>query len=236
MATPVDCVQKMEANEADSETGVAPRPESGQVAVLRKELEALDQMEIPIAYKLLKAQLDAQLRKEEGKRPSLQENPEYIRVDDKTVKLTHKLIVPVEKDPEFKFVGKILGTKGANMKQISMETNVKLSIRGKGSSKEKNPEKEKELAESGKPEFEHLKEPLHVRVDSIGHPSKVWISMQRALDMLGPLVVPDQLPFTNERRQRGEMEEENRFLYSLFEELYRDEQRMSPIMNMVPMR
>jgi len=207
MATSVDPEQKMEENEADevkneadevkdeadevkneadSETDAVQEQKSERVTAIRNELEAIDQEQMPIAYELLKAEL-----RKEGDRKSPPENPEFIRVDDKRVRISQKIMVPVEKDPEFNYVGKIVGKKGENMKQISSENNVKLAIKGKGSSKERDPEKEKELAESGKPEHEHLKEPLHVRIDTIGHPSKVFISMQRALNMLAPLVDPD---------------------------------------------
>jgi hypothetical protein len=122
----VDPDQKME--ETDSETGSRQRQQSERVTAIRKELSALDQSQMPIAYKLLKDELDYQLQ-EAGKRVSPPENPEYVRVDDKIVRLSQKIIVPVERDPEFNFVGKIVGKKGANMRQISSETNVRLSIK-----------------------------------------------------------------------------------------------------------
>lgn len=205
MATSVDPEKKMEENEADcemdavqadSETDADQGQEPKRVTAIRKELEAIDQEQTPIAYELLNDQLRKEFRyweiRRAGKRPSPPENPEFIRVDDKTIKLSQKILVPVERDPEFNFVGKIVGPKGANLKQIAYEHNVKLAIMGKGSSKERDPEKEKELSESGKPEFEHLKEPLYVRVDTVGHPSKVWLNMQGALDMLAHIVKPDE--------------------------------------------
>ena len=74
-------------------------------------------------------------------------------------------------------------------RSIAVEANVKLAIQGKGSSKDK--EKEEEQLLSGLPEHEHLKQPLHVRVESVSSPLRAWENMQRAINMLTPLMTSE---------------------------------------------
>jgi len=115
-------------------------------------------------------------------------NPEFIRADTKSIRLVQKVFVDVDQAPDFNFVGKILGPKGANAKRVAMEANVKVAICGKGSTKDKS--KEKELIGQGA-EYEHLKDPLHVKIESTSPPSRAWANMQHAVELLQPLLTPD---------------------------------------------
>jgi len=115
-------------------------------------------------------------------------NPEFIRADTKSIRLVQKVFVDVDQAPDFNFVGKILGPKGANIKSVAMEANVKVAICGKGSTKDKS--KEEELIGQGA-EYEHLKDPLHVKIESTSPPSRAWANMQHAVELLQPLLTPD---------------------------------------------
>jgi len=95
------------------------------------------------------------------RRRPLSKNPQ-IGLD--IVTLTEKLILPVEEFPKYNFVGKLLGPKGSTLKNLQQDCKVRMSIMGRGSSKERN--KEDELIATGDPQYEHLKEPLHVIVSA----------------------------------------------------------------------
>lgn len=57
-------------------------------------------------------------------------------------------------------------------------------------SRDKN--KEHELLESGAPEYQHIREPLHVRVESHGPCKQVWTNMAAAMEALAPYMKPDE--------------------------------------------
>lgn len=98
------------------------------------------------------------------KRRPFSKNPQ-IGLD--LVTLSEKLILPVEQFPKYNFVGKLLGPKGMNLKRMQTDCKVRMSIMGRGSSKERN--KEDELIQTGDPQYEHLKEPLHIIISARGN-------------------------------------------------------------------
>jgi len=144
-----------------------------ELALLEKSATA------PIACEFLRRAID---KRKTGS------NPEFIRGDTRSIRLVQKVFVDVDQAPDFNFVGKILGPKGANAKRVAMEANVKVAICGRGSTKDKS--KEKELIGQGA-EYEHLKEPLHVKIESTSPPSRAWANMQHAVELLQPLLTPD---------------------------------------------
>merc|ERR1719334_2296752 len=118
-------------------------------------------------------------------------NPDYIDINDKgRIKISHKIIIPSEYFPGYNFVGKLLGNKGENLKKLCTETNTRTAILGRGSTRDRN--KEQELLDSGAPEHQHIREPLHVRVESHGPCKQVWTNMAAAIDALAPYMVPDE--------------------------------------------
>ena len=76
------------------------------------------------------------------------------------VALIEKFMLPVDEFPRYNFVGKLLGPKGANLKEMQAFCKVRMSIMGRGSTKERN--KEEELSHSEEEKYAHLKEALHV--------------------------------------------------------------------------
>ncbi|KAE8709268.1 KH domain-containing protein [Hibiscus syriacus] len=77
------------------------------------------------------------------------------------VKRVVRLDVPVDKYPNYNFVGRILGPRGNSLKRVEAMTECRVYIRGKGSVKDSA--KEEKLKD--KPGYEHLNEPLHVLVE-----------------------------------------------------------------------
>lgn len=69
-----------------------------------------------------------------------------------------KIFVPVDKYPNYNFIGRILGPQGSHLKELEGTTGCKILIRGRGSMRNKSAEE----CRRGKPGFEHLNEPLHI--------------------------------------------------------------------------
>jgi len=99
-----------------------------------------------------------------------------------------KLAVPAERYPEYNFVGRLLGPRGATLKQLERETGCKIMIRGRGSIR-----KDKEGEVRGKPGWEHVfNEPLHVVIeaDSMEDDAVCHRALNRAREAVELLLVP----------------------------------------------
>jgi KH domain len=99
-----------------------------------------------------------------------------------------KLKVPAEKYPEYNFVGRLLGPRGATLKKLERDTGCKIMIRGKGSIR-----KDKEADVRGKPGWEHVfHEPLHVVVEvaDLADESTAARALIRAKEAVELLLVP----------------------------------------------
>ncbi|KAI9100176.1 hypothetical protein K1719_024394 [Acacia pycnantha] len=78
------------------------------------------------------------------------------------VKRTIRVEIPVEKYPNYNFVGRLLGPRGNSLKRVEASTECRVLIRGRGSIKD--PAREEMMR--GKPGYEHLNEPLHILVEA----------------------------------------------------------------------
>ncbi|CAN6556214.1 unnamed protein product [Malus baccata var. baccata] len=78
------------------------------------------------------------------------------------VKQTIRVDIPVDKYPNYNFVGRLLGPRGNSLKRVEATTECRVLIRGRGSIKD--PTKEEMMR--GKPGYEHLNEPLHILVEA----------------------------------------------------------------------
>jgi len=156
---------------------------------LKVELTQVDPEATPYVHSVI----DHEIRKlsQESVMKGPPPNQEYIELNEKSrIKLMHKIYVPVDRYPGFNFVGKILGNKGENLKKIALETKTRIAILGQGSAKKNT--NVQELVESGDPSHLHLKEPLHVRVESYGGCQHVWANMAKAMEALMPFMTPDE--------------------------------------------
>ncbi|KAI4342242.1 hypothetical protein MLD38_026887 [Melastoma candidum] len=102
------------------------------------------------------------------------------------VKKVIRLDVPVDKNPNYNFVGRILGPRGNSLKRVESMTQCRVYIRGKGSVKD--PVKEEKLRD--KPGYEHLNEPLHILVEAEFPENMVNIQMEKAVTILENLLKP----------------------------------------------
>jgi len=59
-----------------------------------------------------------------------------VHYDPNAVKKMRKIFVPVDKYPDYNFIGLIIGPRGNTQKRMEKETGCKISIRGKGSAKD----------------------------------------------------------------------------------------------------
>lgn len=104
----------------------------------------------------------------------------------KVFTLTEKLVVPSSLYPDFNFVGRILGPRGMTAKQLELDTGCKILVRGKGSMREKA----KEEIYRDKPNWEHLKEDLHVLITVDDSENRAKLKLARAVGDVKKLLVP----------------------------------------------
>uniref|UniRef100_A0A0K0DVW6 KH domain-containing protein n=1 Tax=Strongyloides stercoralis TaxID=6248 RepID=A0A0K0DVW6_STRER len=97
-----------------------------------------------------------------------------------------KVYVPVDKYPEFNFVGRILGPRGMTAKQLEQETDCKIMVRGKGSLRDKK----KEETFKGKPNWEHLDDDLHVLIQCEDTQNRAEIKINNAISQVDKLLIP----------------------------------------------
>ncbi|PWA25822.1 hypothetical protein CCH79_00001554 [Gambusia affinis] len=117
-------------------------------------------------------------------------------ISNKNIKLSERVLIPIQQYPKFNFVGKLLGPRGNSMKRLQEETGVKMSILGKGSMRDK--EKEEELRKSGEAKYAHLCNDLHVLIEVFAPPGEAYSRMSHALEEIKKFLVPD---YNDEIRQ-----------------------------------
>jgi len=102
-------------------------------------------------------------------------------------KKTKKLYIPIDKYPDYNFIGLIIGPRGITQKQMEKETGAKIAVRGKGSVKDgKYP-----TPTQGEDE------PLHVLVTA-----DTEESLERAAAMVERLLVPVEEGKNEHKRQQ----------------------------------
>nr|XP_023700503.1 KH domain-containing, RNA-binding, signal transduction-associated protein 2 isoform X2 [Paramormyrops kingsleyae] len=110
-------------------------------------------------------------------------------ISNKNIKLSERVLIPVQQYPKFNFVGKLLGPRGNSMKRLQEETGAKMSILGKGSMRDKG--KEEELRKSGEAKYAHLSNDLHVLIEVFAPPGEAYSRMSHALEEIKKFLVPD---------------------------------------------
>ncbi|OWM85942.1 hypothetical protein CDL15_Pgr012192 [Punica granatum] len=102
------------------------------------------------------------------------------------VKKKIRLDIPVDKYPNFNFVGRLLGPRGNSLKRVEASTDCRILIRGCGSIKD--PTKEEIMR--GKPGYEHLNEPLHILLEAELPVEIIDARLIQARDVLLDLLTP----------------------------------------------
>lgn len=102
------------------------------------------------------------------------------------VKKTIRVDIPVDKYPNYNFVGRLLGPRGNSLKRVEASTECRVLIRGRGSIKDPN----REEIMKGKPGYEHLNEPLHILVDAELPVEIIDSRLMQARDILEELLKP----------------------------------------------
>ncbi|KAK4278219.1 hypothetical protein QN277_016093 [Acacia crassicarpa] len=102
------------------------------------------------------------------------------------VKRTIRVEIPVEKYPNYNFVGRLLGPRGNSLKRVEASTECRVLIRGRGSIKD--PAREEMMR--GKPGYEHLNEPLHILVEAELPVEIIDARLMQAHEILEDLLKP----------------------------------------------
>ncbi|XP_054797454.1 KH domain-containing protein At5g56140-like isoform X2 [Prosopis cineraria] len=102
------------------------------------------------------------------------------------VKRTIRVEIPVEKYPNYNFVGRLLGPRGNSLKRVEASTDCRVLIRGRGSIKD--PAREEMMR--GKPGYEHLNEPLHILVEAELPVEIIDARLMQAHEILEDLLKP----------------------------------------------
>ncbi|CAI9107184.1 OLC1v1006482C1 [Oldenlandia corymbosa var. corymbosa] len=118
------------------------------------------------------------------------------------VKRVLRLDIPVDRFPNFNFVGRLLGPRGNSLKRVEASTGCRVFIRGKGSIKD--PDKEDSLR--GRQGYEHLSEPLHVLIEAELPISIVDSRLKQAKEIIEELLKPvDESQDLYKRQQLREL-------------------------------
>lgn len=97
--------------------------------------------------------------------------------DYKPLKKTKKLIIPLDKYPDYNFMGLIIGPRGYNHRRLEAESGTQISIRGKGTTKEgKKCDHQTE---------EELAMPMHIHITA-----ESQYKLDKAVNMIQPLLDP----------------------------------------------
>lgn len=123
------------------------------------------------------------------RRPRMQKPP--VCDEDELAELKEQVFIPVEQFPGYNFVGGLLGPQGSILKGLQKCVNAKISIYGKGSSRDK--QKEEQLRQSDDPEHAHLKEPLHVLIEVKGPRAEAHWRMANALTEIYKFMQPNPM-------------------------------------------
>ncbi|MBA0742564.1 hypothetical protein Gogos_015612 [Gossypium gossypioides] len=102
------------------------------------------------------------------------------------VKRTIRVDIPVNKYPNYNFVGRLLGPRGNSLKRVEANTECRVLIRGRGSIKD--PAREEMMR--GKPGYEHLNEPLHILIEAELPVEIVDARLMQAREILEDLLKP----------------------------------------------
>ncbi|KAI9185149.1 hypothetical protein LWI28_004712 [Acer negundo] len=102
------------------------------------------------------------------------------------VKRAIRVDIPIDKYPNYNFVGRLLGPRGNSLKRVEASTECRVLIRGRGSIKDPG----REDMMRGKPGYEHLNEPLHILVEAELPVEIIDARLMQAREILEDLLKP----------------------------------------------
>lgn len=108
----------------------------------------------------------------------------------KPIKLSQSVFLPIKQYPKFNFQGKILGPKGNTLKRLHEGTLCNISIRGRNSLRDN--EKEEALRQSGNPAYRHLNKNLYIEISTVAPPAEAYARMSVALTEIRKYIIPDK--------------------------------------------
>ena len=171
------------------------------VQTLLEEKSILDPYEFSHTVRLLEDEINRVQRCDDV--PNTDIFPVQSTFREEVVKLSEKIFVPVREYPSFNFVGKLLGPKGNTLKRLQANTHTKISILGRGSTRDRD--KEEEMSESGDPRYEHLKEPLHVYIEAEAIKSEAYQRLGRAIAEVYECLQPENEELRMQQMREMEM-------------------------------
>merc|ERR1712223_784385 len=124
-----------------------------------------------------------------GGRPPGREQRLLDVYNERPVRLSARVSIPVREHPKFNFVGKLLGPRGSSLKQLQEDTMTKMAVLGRGSMR--NKQQEEELRSSTDPKHSHLKEELHVEITAFASPAEAHARLAFALTEVRKYLIPD---------------------------------------------
>jgi len=160
----------------------------------KEELEKAGAQNSEVTAKLLAQEIS---RVQNGGRPPGRENRLLDVYNEKPVRVSARILVPVKEHPRFNFVGKLLGPRGNSLKKLQDDTMTKMAVLGRGSMR--NKQHEEEMRSSGDPKHAHLLEELHVEVTAFASPAEAYARLALALSEVRRYLIPDG---NDEIRQR----------------------------------
>ncbi|XP_065324241.1 KH domain-containing, RNA-binding, signal transduction-associated protein 2-like isoform X2 [Gordionus sp. m RMFG-2023] len=107
---------------------------------------------------------------------------------EKPIKIRERIMIPIKEFPKFNFVGKILGPKGNSLKRLQEQTGCRMSVLGRGSVRSK--EEEDKLLSTGDPKYNHLRQDLHVFIESYAPPLEAYSRVAHAISLLKSYLTP----------------------------------------------
>ncbi|XP_073845265.1 KH domain-containing, RNA-binding, signal transduction-associated protein 2-like [Musca autumnalis] len=179
------------------------------IEALKKEEERLPK-DFPLCAELIRDAMDRIYAT--GRTPGKELKADVYQ--QKPIKLTQNVYLPVKQYPKFNFQGKILGPKGNTLKRLHQETLCSIAIKGRNSMRDQ--EREEALRESGDPAYNHLHKNLYVEISTVAPPSEAHARMAYALAEIRKYIIPDKNDEISQEQYRELMEIDPKLVKTAF--------------------
>lgn len=122
----------------------------------------------------------------------------------KPIKLSQNVYLPIKQYPKFNFQGKLLGPKGNTLKRLHQETMCSIALRGRHSMRDQ--EREEQLRQSGDPAYNHLNKNLYIEIATVAPPAEAYARIAYALSEIRKYIIPDKNDEISQEQYRELME------------------------------